>query len=306
MKSVNYKEEASSFFLSLQKKIHGILEEYEPEQRFRLDKWERPEKADAYGGGGISGVLEKGNVFEKAGVNFSAVEGFLPLEMTKKLIGKSEEARFFATGISLVIHPRSPMIPTTHANLRFLQVADLSWFGGGADLTPYYIFEEDAEHFHSVLKKNCDDYDTSWYPRFKKTCDEYFYLPHRKEARGIGGIFFDYLGKEDSSKLDNYFSFVKQLGEAWTETYLPIVDKRLKDSWGEKERHFQKSRRGRYVEFNLLHDKGTHFGLKTNGRTESILMSLPPEVIWDYSPQYEKGYREAKTLEVLSGFRDWV
>jgi coproporphyrinogen III oxidase len=207
---------------------------------------------------------------------------------------------FFATGVSLVLHPKSPRVPTVHANFRCLQRGSALWFGGGADLTPYYPEREDVEHFHRTWKAACDRHDPAHYPRFKKWCDEYFYLPHRGETRGVGGIFFDQLqgGARD-------FAFVRDAGDAFLEAYLPIARRRKHDAWSERERQFQLLRRGRYVEFNLLFDRGTVFGLKTDGRVESILMSLPPLVRWEYDAQFESGSREADLPNWLKP-RDWL
>ena len=225
--------------------------------------------------------------------------------MSLKLVGRDEPTAFFATGISIVIHPFSPMIPTTHANYRYLEVGDRTWFGGGGDLTPYYLFNEDAQHFHRTFKVVCDKHSPELYAQMKSACDEYFYLPHRQEARGIGGIFFDYLGREGPPAAD-YIPLVTGLLNCFQESYLPIVKRRMNESWGEQEKAFQLLRRGRYVEFNLLYDRGTLFGLKTSGRTESILMSLPPLVRWEYNFQPTAGSREAELLETLREPRNWV
>jgi len=262
--------------------------------RFKEDRWERPG-----GGGGATRVLVQGGVFEKAGVNFSEVHGELGEEMARQLPGDGKT--FFATGISLVLHPHSPRVPTTHANFRYIERGPRFWFGGGADLTPYYLEEEDARHFHRVWKDVCDRHDPGYYPRFKRWCDEYFFLPHRGEARGIGGIFFDYL-EGDAERL---FAFWRDAGEAFLAAYLPIVERRRREPYGEKEREHQLQRRGRYVEFNLLYDRGTAFGLKTGGRVESILMSLPPLVRWPYSAEPAPDSAEAKLLEVLRKPREW-
>ena len=296
----------SELFQKTQKTICQALEKVDAKAQFSVDNWERPDLGGSYGGGGITRILKNGGVFEQAAVNFSEVQGKLPRTMSQKLTGQANEAPFFATGISLVLHPESPMIPTTHANFRYLEVADLKWFGGGADLTPYYFFEEDAIHFHTVLKDSCENYDPSYYPRFKKECDEYFYLPHREEARGIGGIFYDYLGKEDPDRLSHYFDFSQENANSWLKTYLPIIERRRNEKWGEQEREFQLMRRGRYVEFNLIYDRGTQFGLQTSGRTESILASLPPLVRWEYNSDLKIGSREAKLLEILENPREWV
>ena len=272
------KDKASNLFKQRQKEISAELELLDGREKFITENWEYPS-----GGGGITKVLQDGDVIEKGGVNFSEVEGTLPATMCKRLLGEEKEYPFFATGISLVIHPRSPMIPTVHANFRYLEVKDKKWFGGGADLTPYYLFKEDASHFHSVWKEELDRHNKEYYPKFKKRCDEYFYLPHRKEARGIGGIFFDYLGKDDVSEIESFFELVSDVSSRFIDAYLPIAKKRKEEKYTEHEKSFQLMRRGRYVEFNLVYDLGTQFGLKTSGRVESILMSLPPVVNWRYN-----------------------
>ena len=300
------REQSAKLFRDLQNQICRALEETDGKQRFICDHWQRPDEQDSHGGGGESRVLRGGEIFEQAGVNFSEVHGTLPVAMSAKLVGSDKAENFYATGISLVLHPLSPMIPTTHANFRYLEVGDKQWFGGGSDLTPYYFFAEDAVHFHKVLKVVCDNYDREYYPDFKKQCDEYFYLRHREETRGVGGLFFDYLGREDPSILGRAYELVKDLGESFLDSYLPIVERRRGSSWSDEEKEFQLQRRGRYVEFNLLYDRGTQFGLHTGGRTESILMSLPPRVRWEYNYQPEAGSREAELIEVLKQPRDWV
>ncbi|HEY6400145.1 MAG TPA: oxygen-dependent coproporphyrinogen oxidase [Blastocatellia bacterium] len=289
------RSQTQEFFTYLQDKICRGLEEADGGARFREDKWHREG-----GGGGRTRVMEEGAVFEKAGVNFSAVEGLLPEEFAKKIeLGDGRE--FFATGVSLVLHPRNPYTPTVHANFRYLEKGSARWFGGGADLTPYYPFREDARHFHRTLKEACDKHDSGYYPHFKKWCDEYFFLKHRNETRGVGGIFFDYL----QGDIESLFAFVKDAGEAFLPAYLPIVELRRNHEYGEREREFQLIRRGRYVEFNLVYDRGTIFGLETRGRTESILMSLPPLARWVYDYKPEPGSAEA---EALTYFRpqDWL
>ena len=288
-------ERVQAYFEQLQGRICAALEETEQEGRFTDDVWAR-----TGGGGGLTRVMENGRIFEKAGVNTSTVFGLLPAAIAAKMNVPPSE--FFATGLSLVIHPRSPMIPTVHANYRYFQRADGdAWFGGGSDLTPYYPFDEDIVHFHRTLKEACDRVDLKFYPRFKKACDEYFYIPHRAEARGVGGIFFDYLRGEP----ERHFALVQSAGDVFLEAYLPIVEHRLKETWGEPEREWQLIRRGRYVEFNLIYDRGTLFGLETHGRAESILMSLPPSVEWryDFSPP---GPLEARLIQLLKHPREWV
>jgi coproporphyrinogen III oxidase len=293
--SADLENEAQSFFAALQERICSTLEEEDGGANFRIDRWER-----AGGGGGVSRVLAGGRVFEKAGVNISGVHGQLRPEFAATLPG--DGLAFFATGISLVLHPHSPRVPTVHANFRLLRRGSARWFGGGADLTPYYPVREDVVHFHRTWKTACDRHDPDFYPRYKKWCDEYFYLPHRGETRGVGGIFFDQLARGDAAR---DFAFVRDAGDAFLEAYLPIVQRRRHDPWGERERQFQLLRRGRYVEFNLLYDRGTTFGLKTDGRTESILMSLPPLVRWEYDARFATESEEAQLADYLRP-RDWL
>jgi coproporphyrinogen III oxidase len=270
--------------------------ELDGQGQFREDTWQREG-----GGGGRSRVLTEGGVFEKAGVNFSEVFGRMSEEFAKQVPGEGLD--FTATGISLVLHPRNPRVPTVHANFRFLSKGGKEWFGGGADLTPYYPYREDVVHFHRVWKAVCDRHGPPVdYQRFKKWCDDYFYLPHRAEARGVGGIFFDYL-EGDWTQL---FAFVTDCGNHFLDAYLPIARRRKDEPYTAGERAFQEVRRGRYVEFNLLYDRGTLFGLKTGGRVESILMSLPPVVRWNYDCRPEPGSREAELLEVYLKPRDWA
>lgn len=300
------RKRSSQLFTEIQTHICRGLEGIDGSATFVSDEWQRADRKGGPGGGGVTKILAEGAVFEKAGVNFSEVYGHMPADFSAKLGGPSEEVPFFATGVSLVIHPRSPMVPTTHANWRYLELGDTRWFGGGSDLTPYYLHDEDAIHFHSILKAVCDAHSPDYYARFKKWCDEYFFLPHRGEARGIGGLFFDYLGRNDGANLEQLFLFVKELGFAFTEQYLPIVERRMNEPFTDEEKRFQLQRRGRYVEFNLLYDRGTHFGLQTGGRIESILMSLPPEVRWDYCPQVSPGSREEYLLNTLRSPREWL
>ena len=287
---------------ALQDSITAALERLDGAS-FIEESWERDG-----GGGGRSRVLQGGGVFEKAGVNFSEVYGELSTEFAPSLPG--EGRKFFATGVSLVLHPRSPRVPTCHANFRYIEKGEAWWFGGGADLTPYRLYEEDARHFHRMWREACDRHDSSYYPRFKKWCDEYFFLPHRGEARGVGGIFFDNLGGDFAELL----AFWTDAGHAFLPAYLPIVERRRDERYEEAERQFQLERRGRYVEFNLLYDRGTSFGLKTGGRVESILMSMPPLVSWmpscgpnadAQSPSPSVAGAEA-LLDVLRQPRDWL
>lgn len=288
--------EVHAFFRRLQQEIRAVLEEADGVGKFSLDPWERPG-----GGGGTACVLQEGQVFEKGGVNVSEVFGQLPERLVRTM--NVATPGFYATGISLVLHPRSPMIPTVHMNYRYFEQQDgTSWFGGGSDLTPYYPEEEDIVHFHRILKRACDAHDPGYYPRFKRWCDEYFYLRHRQECRGVGGIFFDYM-KGDPVR---NFAFVRSAADAFPGSYLPIVQRRRDTPWGDRERRWQLLRRGRYVEFNLVYDRGTLFGLETGGRTESVLMSLPPEARWEYAVQPAPGSPEAALVAMLSQPREWV
>ncbi len=301
-----------TYIQNLQDQICKGLEDIDGSTKFREDIWERPE-----GGGGRTRVIENGNVFEKGGVNISAVHGKLPDTM-QKMFGVGE-ADFFACGLSLVIHPKNPMVPTVHANWRYFEMYDTStelstgsrkiinqWFGGGQDLTPYYLFEEDAKHFHQTCKNACDKHNPEFYPNYKKKCDEYFWNAHRNEARGIGGLFFDYLKETKTMKMEDWYNFVTEVGNSFLQAYVPIVERRKDLPYTDAQRIWQEIRRGRYVEFNLVHDKGTLFGLKTNGRIESILMSLPPHVQWVYDHHPEAGSEEEKLLKILAKPVDWV
>jgi coproporphyrinogen III oxidase len=290
------KHRAQKLFGEIQEQMTIALETLDGIGRFEQDDWKHPE-----GGGGNSRVLQNGRVFEKAGVNTSTVSGTLSNSLAEKLNAGTKG--FHATGISLVLHPDSPMIPTVHMNLRYIELSKGdAWFGGGADLTPYYLFEDDAKHFHSTLKNICDRWNPEYYLHFKKSCDEYFFLKHRGEARGIGGIFFDYVRNDP----EHFFLFVEDLGNGFLQTYLPIVERRKKEPYGEREKEWQLIRRGRYAEFNLVYDRGTLFGLETRGRTESILMSLPPAVKWVYNHQPEPGSREEELLKTLQHPKDWA
>lgn len=308
-------DEAASFTRELQSTLCEALEHVDGGARFVEDAWEREG-----GGGGRSRVLTDGAVFEKAGVNWSLVHGELPADFASQLPG--EGRAFLATGVSLVLHPSSPMIPTTHANFRYFEKGGAAWFGGGADLTPYYPYTEDIVGWHAAMAAACAPHGADLHPRFKAWCDEYFTLPHRGEARGVGGIFFDYVGVAAGDlgpsvrahapralpaalDLDVAFAFVRDVAGAFLRAYLPIVARRRDEPWGEREREWQLVRRGRYVEFNLLYDRGTTFGLRTGGRTESILMSLPPLVRWTYDHRAEPGSREAALMDALRP-RDWL
>lgn len=298
--SAGLRDRAAARFAELQEAICAGVESLDGTASFREDPW------DYAGGegGGVTRVLAEGAVFEKGGVNVSAVAGTLAPRLAERL--GTTPRPFFAAGVSLVLHPRSPRVPTAHMNVRYLETEGddgRAWFGGGADLTPYYLERDDARHFHAVLRHACERHPAvADYPTFKRQCDEYFFLPHRGEARGVGGVFFDYL----TGDLDATFAFVSDVGAAFLPAYAPIVERRRDEPWGEAERRWQLVRRGRYVEFNLVHDRGTAFGLETGGRTESILMSLPPLVRWDYDHAPEAGGREAELLEVLRAPVDWA
>ena len=306
------KDKFYTYIQNLQDQICKGLEDIDGVAKFREDLWDRPE-----GGGGRTRVIENGQVFEKGGVNISAVHGKLPEAMQKMFnVG---EADFFACGLSLVIHPKNPMVPTVHANWRYFEMYDTStelstgnrkvinsWFGGGQDLTPYYLFEEDAIHFHQTCKTACDKHNPDFYPKYKKQCDDYFWNAHRNEARGIGGLFFDYLKETEAQSMEDWYNFVTEVGNSFLDAYLPIVAKRKDLPFTPEQRTWQEIRRGRYVEFNLVHDKGTLFGLKTNGRIESILMSLPPHVQWHYDHHPVVGSEEEKVVKVLEKPINWV
>lgn len=290
------RSQAAAYFQDLQDRICTALAQADGRASFREDLWTR-----AGGGGGRTRVLVDGALFEKAGVNFSEVFGQMSPEFAKQ-IPLGEGVDFSATGISLVLHPRNPFVPTVHANFRFLSKGATSWFGGGADLTPYYPFREDVIHFHRVWRDVCNRHlPPVDYARFKSWCDDYFFLAHRNEPRGVGGIFFDYL----EGDFEALFAFVKDCGDHFLDAYLPIVERRRQLPYGDEQRAWQEFRRGRYVEFNLIYDRGTLFGLKTGGRTESILMSLPPVVRFHYDYRPAPGSREAELYEYLKP-RDWA
>lgn len=299
------KDQFVTYIKTLQNTITSKLEAIDGTAKFKEDLWKREG-----GGGGKTRVIENGSVFEKGGVNISEVYGELPESMQNYFGVK--DANFFACGLSLVLHPKNPFVPTVHANWRYFEMYDQQgnivdqWFGGGQDLTPYYLFEEDATHFHKVCKTACDKHHTDFYAKYKARCDEYFYNSHRGEARGIGGLFFDYLKKTETMKMENWYNFVTEVGDSFLEAYVPIVERRKGLSYTQEQRDWQEIRRGRYVEFNLVHDKGTLFGLKTNGRIESILMSLPPHVQWRYDHQPKPNSAEEKLVTRLQNPKDWV
>lgn len=299
------REQFTDWIRQIQNEICSHVEAADTQQKFIEDKWERAE-----GGGGITRVIANGKVFEKGGVNTSTVYGTVTNAIRNQL--KIDGDSFFACGISLVLHPLSPMVPTVHANFRYFELYDKegavtdSWFGGGADLTPYILFNEDAKHFHQSFKDSCDKFDTALYPKYKEQCDNYFVNFHRNnERRGIGGIFYDYLRPTTSTSGEQLFNFAKANGEAFIKAYFPIVERTKHMPYTDQQKHWQLIRRGRYVEFNLIHDRGTIFGLKSNGRTESILMSLPQEVRFEYNYQ-PTGAEEQALQEVLLNPKEWV
>ncbi|MFQ3340527.1 MAG: coproporphyrinogen III oxidase [Flavobacteriaceae bacterium] len=299
------KDQFFAYIQNLQDTITNALEKEDGGASFKEDVWERKE-----GGGGRSRIIENGAMIEKGGVNISAVHGPLPESMqTYFKVGKVD---FFACGLSLVIHPRNPMAPTVHANWRYFEMYDKEgicidqWFGGGLDLTPYYLFEEDVRNFHKQCKKACDLHHPDFYRKFKEKCDTYFHIAHRDEARGVGGLFFDYLKSNETFSIRDRYDFTAAVGDSFLEAYLPILNKRKNLDFTPEQRTWQEIRRGRYVEFNLVHDKGTLFGLKTNGRIESILMSLPPAVQWRYNHHPEPGSKEDELLKVLKKPKNWV
>jgi len=303
---MSIKETWIQYIHDLQNHICASLEQLDGKATFAKDVWERPE-----GGGGKTRVIAKGNVVEKGGVNTSVVFGEVTDAMRSQL--KINGGKWFACGLSLVIHPINPFVPTVHCNYRLFELYNEEgkvidrWFGGGTDLTPYYLFEQDAKHFHQTYKNVCDMFDVSFYPKFKKECDNYFVNWHRNaERRGVGGIFYDYQRPDDNHDVDFWMSFGKACGNAFIDSYIPIVEKRKNTSFTDENKHWQEIRRGRYVEFNLVHDRGTLFGLKTNGRIESILMSLPPTVRFEYNYQTKFGSEEYKLQEVCLHPKDWL
>lgn len=302
-----FRDEWISYIQSLQDEICRALEKEDGNAVFKEDQWER---RGGQGGGGRTRVIANGGVFEKGGVNTSVVWGRVTDTMRSQL--KMEGNKWFACGLSLVLHPLNPFVPTVHANWRYFELYDEQdnvkdrWFGGGSDLTPYYVFEEDARHFHRTLKEAMDPYGKELYPLYKKQCDEYFVNRHRdNEARGIGGVFYDYLRPDSQRTIDRLMEFSRACGNAFLTAYLPIVEKRKGEPYTGEHLRWQEYRRGRYVEFNLIYDRGTLFGLKTGGRTESILMSLPPRVRWEYDYHPPAGSPEAQLLEYLKP-REWV
>ncbi len=308
---MNTKDTWIQIIHDLQNRICSALEQVDGKAKFIEDNWERAE-----GGGGKTRVIANGNVFEKGGVNTSVVFGEVTDAMRtqfKNIPATDEPLSWWACGLSLVLHPVNPFVPTVHCNYRMFELYDENgtvmdrWFGGGTDLIPYYLFEEDAKHFHQTYKNVCDKFDPVFYPDFKKDCDNYFVNWHRNnERRGIGGIFYDYQRPTEKQGVDFWMSFGKTCGEAFIDAYIPIVEKRKNHLYSAEQKHWQEIRRGRYVEFNLVHDRGTLFGLKTNGRTESILMSLPPTVRFEYDYQPQQGSEEDKLLQACLHPKEWA
>ena len=303
---MSIKETWIGYIHDLQNRICSSLEQKDGKATFAEDAWDRPE-----GGGGKTRVIANGSVFEKGGVNTSIVFGEVTDAMRTQL--KIDGTKWFACGLSLVIHPVNPFVPTVHCNYRMFELYNEKdevtdrWFGGGTDLTPYYLFEEDAIHFHQTYKDVCDAFDPSFYPKFKKECDNYFVNWHRNaERRGIGGIFYDYQRPDEKQDVNFWMNFGKRCGNAFIDAYIPIVEKRKNIAYNEKNKYWQEIRRGRYVEFNLVHDRGTLFGLKTNGRIESILMSLPPTVRFEYNYQPKLGSKEADLIDACLHPKEWL
>lgn len=299
------KENIADYFKNLQDNICQALEATDGKGKFMQDLWQHHS-----GGGGRTRLIQKGNIIEKGGVNFSAVEGETSEALMKQL-NLAERANYFATGVSIVMHPNSPMVPIIHMNVRYFEMSNgVWWFGGGIDLTPHYVVEEDARWFHQQLKNTCDRFNSEYYPKFKAWADDYFFIKHRNETRGVGGIFYDYqplptLASREGEK-GNFFEFTKAIGESFAPIYIYLMNKNKDLPYDEVEKKWQMLRRGRYVEFNLVWDRGTKFGLETNGRTESILMSLPPIAHWEYDFKPESGSQEEKTLNLLKKGIDWV
>ena len=294
------KEQIADHFRALQDTITQTIENTDDSAKFQEDRWTRDE-----GGGGRSRVLANGKIIEKGGVNFSAVHGPLPEKIKIKLNVKGDN--FFATGVSLIMHPENPHVPVIHMNVRYFELTDGTyWFGGGIDLTPNYIDKKEAASFHQALKMICDKYNSNFYSKFKTWADDYFYLSHRNETRGVGGIFFDHLNESSGLSKDELFNFVLEIGQLFAPLYSEIMKNKADTPYSEKEKDWQLHRRGRYVEFNLLQDKGTRFGIDTNGRTESILVSMPPEVKWTYQYEIEDGSEESNTINQLKKGIDWL
>lgn len=301
------KEEITEAYKQIQDEICSGLEQTDGKAKFEEELWERDG-----GGGGRTRIIQNGSIFEKGGVNFSAVHGQLPEALKNSL--KVDQDDFFATGVSIVIHPNHPMVPIIHMNIRYFEMPSsfvagqepVRWFGGGIDLTPHYVFPEDAQYFHTGLKSVCDKYHRDFYPRFKTWADNYFFIKHRNETRGIGGIFYDRLTANDEVSWENIFGFSKDVGRSFIPIYTALVDRNRDKTFTEAQQLWQYLRRSRYAEFNLVYDAGTKFGLETNGRIESILMSLPPTAKWLYDYKPEPGSEEEKTLSLLKKGVNWA
>jgi coproporphyrinogen III oxidase len=295
------KENIAEYFKTLQNDICLAIENTDGKGKFREDLWRHHS-----GGGGRTRVISDGNIIAKGGVNFSTVSGEVSDALQKQL-NLAEKSDYFATGVSIVQHPINPMVPIIHMNVRYFELSNgTCWFGGGIDLTPHYVVEEDARWFHQQLKAACDKHASEYYPKYKEWADNYFFIPHRNETRGVGGIFFDYLKPKEEASKEDLFAFVQSVGESFAPIYTNLMKKNSQLPYGERETNWQMLRRGRYVEFNLVWDRGTKFGLETNGRTESILMSLPPVANWVYDYRPEAGSEEEKTLGLLRKGIDWV
>lgn len=301
-------EEIESFFKTLQDNICKAIEDEDGLGKFSEDNWEHHS-----GGGGRTRLIQNGHVIQKGGVNFSSVRGEVHPRLRQQMnLGEHDDFRFTATGVSIVMHPSNPNVPIIHMNVRYFELSNgTCWFGGGIDLTPHYVVKEDAIFFHQQLKTACDKHHNAFYPDFKTWADDYFYIPHRDETRGIGGIFFDYLkpdepGKSQNLSKEDLFNFVKEIGQTFAPCYTHLMRKHKNEPFTAEQKQWQYLRRGRYVEFNLVWDRGTKFGLETNGRTESILMSLPPQANWEYNFIPENGTAEAETLSWLRKGVDWV
>lgn len=299
MQNTPDKQQIADWFRYLQNHICEALSQTDGKGKFVSDHWERPG-----GGGGDTRIMQNGQIIEKGGVNFSAVHGKLPEKLAEHM---GIEGDFFATGVSIVLHPHNPHVPIIHMNVRYFEASNGKyWFGGGIDLTPHYVKPEDAKFFHQELKQVCDSHHPSYYPEFKTWADNYFYIPHREETRGIGGIFFDRLSNQEGFDKASRWAFVQSVGEAFAPIYTYFMKKYGTQPFGENEKTWQHLRRGRYVEFNLVYDQGTKFGLQTAGRIESILMSLPQQAAWHYNVKPQAGSPEAFTLSQLKKGIDWV
>ncbi|GAB3925786.1 oxygen-dependent coproporphyrinogen oxidase [Mucilaginibacter myungsuensis] len=300
------KEQITADYKTIQDEITAALEQLDGSATFEQEIWERDG-----GGGGRTRVIQNGNIMEKGGVNFSAVHGELPDVMKRAL--KVEQNDFFATGVSIVMHPNHPLVPIIHMNIRYFEMPSsfgdgqtpVRWFGGGIDLTPHYVIDEDAQFFHQQLKDVCDKFSSNFYPKFKPWADDYFFIKHRNETRGIGGIFYDKLTATDELSWEDIFEFSKALGRTFAPTYVELVNRNRDKQFTDQQKEWQYLRRSRYAEFNLVYDAGTKFGLETNGRIESILMSLPPTAKWLYDPKVEEGGEEERTLSLLKKGVNW-